>query len=226
MAAGPLRALLTGFEPFGGEPVNPSALIVTALAASPPAVPGLTVSAEILPVDRVRLPSALARALARHRPDAVICVGQATGRARVDLETLAHNAIDFRGDRDNGGHAAAGEALVPGGPATLASTLALALELPRLLAEGLPVALSRDAGRHLCNALLYTLLHERAPVPSAFVHVPLLPEQAARRGKGEPSLPLDVSRACVAALLARLPEALAAARSAPPAPPAAPRAGA
>jgi pyroglutamyl-peptidase len=223
VAAGRLRALLTGFEPFGGEPVNPSELIVTALAAEPAGVAGLQLATEILPVDRLRMPPALARAIARHRPHVVVSVGQATGRPRVDLETLAHNAIDFRGDRDNGGHAASGEALVPGGPERLPSTLPLARLLPALLAQGFPVALSSDAGRHLCNALLYTLLHGSAPVPAAFVHVPLLPEQAARRGKGEPSLPLDVSRACVAALLARLPEALAAPPGAPHAPP---RAGA
>src|SRR5262249_30662058 len=98
---GGLRGLLTGLEPFGGEPVNPSELLVTELAGRPGAVPGVMLLAAVLPVDRTRVASTLDALLARCRPDTVLSVGQATGRARVDLETVARNAIDFRGERDN-----------------------------------------------------------------------------------------------------------------------------
>ncbi len=208
MPAGRLRVLLTGFEPFGGEPVNPSQVLVTGLAREAEAVPGLGLSAVILPVDRRELAGALGSAIARLHPEVVVCVGQATGRALVDLESVARNRLDFRGERDNGGHAAVDEPLVADGPDRLASTLPLAWLASQLAGRGLPVALSSDAGRHLCNAALYTLLHRHADVPAAFVHVPLLPEQAERRGLGEPSLPLEISRSCLLALLGLIPAAV------------------
>jgi len=201
-----LRVLLTGFEPFGGEPVNPSQSLVTALARRAPPDRRLRLLAAVLPVDRRRMPEALARAVREHRPDVVLGVGQATGRARVDLESVARNRIDFRGERDNGGHVALDEPLAEGGPERLVSRLPLRALAGELRAQGLPVRLSRDAGSHLCNALLFELLRRYPRVPSAFVHVPLLPAQAARRGKGEPALPEAVSRTCLLALVRRLPD--------------------
>jgi pyroglutamyl-peptidase len=217
-----LRVLLTGFEPFGGERVNPSERLVRALARAAPPDPRLRLAAVVLPVDRRAMPPALGRALRERRPDVVIGVGQATGRAGVDLESVAHNRIDFRGERDNGGHAALGEPLLEGGPPRLVSRLPLRELAAALRARGLPVRVSRDAGRHLCNALLFELLARHPRLPSAFVHVPLLPSQAARRARGEPSLAEAVSRACLLALLRSLPEHVGRA----PAPRRAPRRGA
>lgn len=200
----PLRVLLTGYEPFGGEPENPSERLVRALARARPA-PGLQLRARVLPVDRRAMPAALRAALREVRPQLVLAVGQGTGRRRVELETVAHNRIDFRGERDNGGHTACREALAPDAPARLVSPLPLRALAARLARRGLPVGASRDAGRHLCNALLFELLLRHPRLPAAFVHVPLLPEQAARRARGEPSLPEQVSRRCLQELLAELP---------------------
>jgi len=215
----PLRVLLTGYEPFGGESVNPSERLVRALARGAPPDPRLRLAAVVLPVDRRAMPPALLRAVRRHRPDVVLGVGQGTGRFGVDLESVAHNRIDFRGERDNGGNAALGEPLVEGAPPRLASRLPLRELAAALRARGLPVRVSRDAGRHLCNALLFELLARHPRVPAAFVHVPLLPAQAARRGRGEPSLPESVSRACLLALLRSLPDQLARPRAARRVPP-------
>jgi len=208
-AAPPLRVLLTGFQPFHGDTVNPSELLVRELAELPPPHPALELRAEILPVDRTLVADALAAAIARHRPGFVLSVGQATGRPRVDLESTARNALDFKGLRDNGGHEAHGEPWRPGGPAQRRVKLPLGTLAQALAAQGLPVGVSRDAGRHLCNATLYTLLHRHAQLPAFFVHVPLLPAQAHARAQGEPSLPLEVSRRCLQQLLALLPALLA-----------------
>jgi pyroglutamyl-peptidase len=209
----PLVVLLTGYEPFGGERVNPSARIVSALQRGAAPHPGLRLRAAILPVDRRAMPPALGRALAAHRPDLVLGVGQGSGRRTVDLESVAHNRIDFRGERDNGGNTAAGEPLRAGAPPRLASRLPLRELAAELRRAGLPVRHSRDAGRHLCNALLFELLCRHPRLPSAFVHVPMLPEQAARRGRNEASLPEAVSRACLRELLRRLPDRLPPARA-------------
>lgn len=200
-----MRVLLTGYEPFGGEPVNPSARLATELAAAPPPR-GLELAAAVLPVDSRRFRAAVGAAIAAHGPALVVAVGQATGRARVELEALAHNALDYRGESDNGGHAARGEPLEAGGPGRLHVRLPLAALAAELAGRGLPVRVSLDAGRHLCNALLYELLLRHAERPALFVHVPLLPEQAARRAQGEASLPLEVSRRCLSDLLVLLAE--------------------
>jgi pyroglutamyl-peptidase len=210
-AESPLRVLLTGFAPFGGESINPSRELVLALAGAAAPHPRLQLFAEVLPVDRARLAGALHEAIERHRPDVVLSVGQATGRAAVDLEGTARNVIDFKDQRDNGGNEAHGEAWLAGAPPQRRVRLPLGALARTLAGLGLPVAVSRDAGRHLCNATLYLLLHRHAGLPAFFVHVPLLPEQAGRRGKGEPSLPIEVSRRCLEELLALLPDLLAAA---------------
>ena len=209
-----MRVLLTGYEPFGGEPVNPSALLVADLEQRPPEQAGLELSAAVLPVDSRRFRAALGQAMASARPELVVAVGQATGRPDVGLEALAHNVLDYRGDRDNGGHAAGGEPLADDGPPRLHVGLPLASLARRLASRGLPVRASLDAGRHLCNALLYELLLRHAGIPSLLVHVPLVPEQAARRARDEPSRPYALSRECLAALLALLAEERAARRSA------------
>ena len=202
------RVLVTGFEPFGGEPVNPSLELAQQLAAEAGAVPGLELHTAALPVDIATLRDALDAALAAARPEAVVLVGQATGRARVCLETLAFNEVRYGASVDNGGHRIDDEVVDADGPAELASTLPLAQLAEDLAPAALPVELSRDAGRYLCNFALYDVLRRHPAVPAAFVHVPLLPEQAERRGRGEASLPLDVSRRCLRALLEALPARL------------------
>lgn len=209
MSDGALRVLVTGFEPFGGEPVNPSQQLVESLDAGPRLHPRLALVGRVLPVDRATIAAAVSAALDEGPFDAVVALGQATGRDAIDLETRAFNAIDFRGGRDNAGNEARGEPLTDAGPPELSSTLPLQELCAHLTGDGHPVRLSRDAGRHLCNALLYELLCHHGDTPAAFVHIPLLPEQAARRGLGEPSLDADVTRAGVEALLRRLPECLA-----------------
>jgi pyroglutamyl-peptidase len=212
-AVRPLRVLLTGFEPFGGEPVNPAEQLVRTLARGAPPDARVSLSAVILPVDRERFRQHLDRAVLRHRPDALLAVGQATGRAAVDLETRALNRLDYRGERDNGGHAAVDEALVAGTPERLMASLPLCALQRELARRGLPVRISLDAGRHLCNALLYHALLRHPALPAGFVHVPLLPAQASRRGRGEPHLPERVSRRCLEALIRALAERWAASRA-------------
>jgi pyroglutamyl-peptidase len=208
-AVRPLRLLLSGFEPFGGEPVNPAERLVRALARGSAPDARVRLAVVVLPVDRTRFRAQFDRAVSRYRPDALIAVGQATGRPAVDLETRARNRLDYRGERDNGGHAAEDEALAEGAPELLRASLPLGALQRDLLRQGLPVRVSRDAGRHLCNALLYHVLLRHPSLPAGFVHVPLLPAQAARRGRGEAHLGEQVSRRCLEALIRALAERLA-----------------
>jgi pyroglutamyl-peptidase len=202
------RVLLTGFEPFGGESINPSWELVRTLAAEPSPHADLVLSAERLPVDRELYASALAAAIEQHRPHAVIAVGQGTGRAAIHLERLAVNRLDYQGARDNGGHEVSACELHAGAPEQLQASLPLEQLCAELSSEGHPVEVSSDAGLYLCNAVLYELAWKHAGLASAFVHIPLLPEQAAAREQGEASMEPDVTRACLRELVRRLADLL------------------
>lgn len=202
------RVLLTGFAPFAGEPVNPSWELVRELAQDADHVPGLRCACERLPVAHAELRPALDAALARHAPAAVIAVGQASGRPEICLEGVAVNRLAYGDLVDNAGLSGVDQPLHPGGPERLEASLPAARLSDVLARSGHPVRLSQDAGTFLCNALLYELLLTRPELPALFVHVPLLPEQALRRDRGEPCLSHELSRAALRSLLQMLPDQL------------------
>lgn len=185
------RVLVTGFEPFGGEDVNPS--WEAALRLDGLRVDGAVVVARQLPVRWRSLPDTLFGLLETVRPRVVVMVGQSIGRAGLALERVA---INVREGVDNDGVDGAGEPVVPDGPDGLFATLPLRPALGALRAAGLPAYISNTAGTYLCNAALYLALwrlrQDTAAVPAGFVHVPALPAQAARRpGPPPPSMPVE-----------------------------------
>lgn len=162
--------LLTGFEPFGGDDVNPSHL--AALALDGAALPGARVVSAVLPVDTVRVAGALHAALERARPDAVLLTGLAAGRPWPSVERVAVNVLDFRAP-DNAGQVRSGEPVVPGGPDAYLSGLPLAGILAAWRAAGVPGYVSDTAGLYLCNQSMYLARHVLgAGVPCGFLHLP------------------------------------------------------
>ncbi|TSB15481.1 pyroglutamyl-peptidase I [Streptomyces benahoarensis] len=189
------RVLLTGFEPFDGEKTNPSWQAVRAAAAQPPA--GLDLRTAELPCVFGEAARALRAAVAAHRPDVVICVGQAGGRPDITVERVAVNLDDAR-IPDNAGAAPIDESVVVGGPAAYFSTLPVKACVAAVRAAGLPASVSHTAGTFVCNHVFYALAHliatELPALRGGFVHVPYAPEQVT--GRAQPSLPVDtVARA-------------------------------
>ena len=184
-----MKALVTGFEPFGGADVNPSQLLVEALAAEPPAEVELATA--VLPVSYARAADALAAAVRAAEPDLVVCFGQADGRPGISVERFALN-LDDTASADNEGAVSAAP-IDPGGPAAYRSTLPVEEIVAALRAAGIPASTSRDAGGFLCNHVFYALQRllgaERPDARGGFVHVPLLPEQAL--ATAAPSMPLE-----------------------------------
>jgi pyroglutamyl-peptidase len=133
----------------------------------------------------------VARLVEETAPRAIVHLGLAAGRARLALERVAVNVMDFD-TPDNAGFRAQGEACVPGGPAAYFATLPLAAILAALLAEGLPAYVSNTAGTYLCNQTLYGTLHllasTRRTVPAGFIHLPLSPSMVAASGLEQPSM--------------------------------------
>ena len=130
---------------------------------------------------------------------AVVCVGQAGGRAEITPEVIGINLREAD-IPDNAGLLCRGEPIVPGGPAGHFSTLPVRDMVAALRQAGIPARLSYSAGAYVCNDVLYTLLHhyDGTSTRVGFIHIPCLPEQAR---EGCPSLPLDeVVRGLTAAI--------------------------
>jgi pyroglutamyl-peptidase len=182
------RILLSGFEPFGGDTVNPSALVGRALHGH--RVGGAVVQAVELPCVFGRALQVLDEALAIHRPVLVLALGLAAGRGELSVERVAINVDDAR-IPDNAGAQPADVPVVPGGPAAWFSTLPIKAIVAAWRAAGLPGAVSQTAGTFVCNHVFYGLQHRLAgsAVRSGFVHLPLSDSQAADH-PGRPTLPM------------------------------------
>ena len=185
-----MKALVTGFDAFGGDEVNPSSLAVGRLKKR---LGKVTVQAAELPTSFARSTEALRAAIARAKPDIVLCVGQAGGRSELCLERVAINVQDAR-IRDNDGKQPIDKPVVADGPPAHFTTLPIKACVAAMRQAGLPAAVSNTAGTFVCNHIFYALMDIAAahptPLRGGFLHIPYLPEQAARLG-GAPSMSVD-----------------------------------
>jgi pyroglutamyl-peptidase len=177
--------LLTGFDPFGGESLNPSWQAVQSLHHK--RIAGHRVVAAQLPTVFDASLRELARLLGEHRPALVICVGQAGGRGAISLERVAINVNDAR-IPDNAGAQPVDTPVVADGPSAYFTSLPVKAMLQALQGAGLPAEVSQTAGTFVCNHVFYGLMHELATrrgfkrCRGGFVHVPWLP------GQGQPNM--------------------------------------
>lgn len=188
--AGLPRVLLTGFEPFGGEPINPALEVLHELSGE--RIAGHRVEPAALPVCFDAGPAALMDAIGRVNPRLIVCVGQAGGRARLSIERIAVNLADAR-IADNTGAQPIDRPLIQGAPNAYFSTLPVKALHAGLNQHGVPAELSLSAGTYVCNAVFFALMHHLATqlpgVRGGFIHIPYLPEQACRH-PGAPSMSL------------------------------------
>lgn len=190
-----MRALLTAFEPFGGEAVNAS---LEAVSRVPGSIGDLEIVTAVLPTSFARSLAVLEAAILRAEPDLVLCVGQARSRAALCVERVAINLQDAR-IADNDGAQPIDSPVISDGPPAYFATLPVKAMTAALIAAQLPAELSNSAGTFVCNHVFYGLMHlgmqHRAagagrPWRGGVLHVPRLPEQAARE-PGMPSMALD-----------------------------------
>jgi pyroglutamyl-peptidase len=185
-----MKALVTGFEPFGGARVNPS---FEALALLPSRLGALDIFTRALPVVYGAALPALSEAIIVTAPDIVLSVGLAGGRTELSLERIAINIDDAR-IPDNDGNLPIDRPVVVGGPAAYFATLPIKAAVAALREAGLPAAVSNSAGTFLCNHVFYGLMHEAAAgagrFRAGFLHVPYLPSQSAHV-PGAPSMAIE-----------------------------------
>jgi pyroglutamyl-peptidase len=199
-----VRILVSGFEPFGGQSLNPSWEVARALHGL--TLEGAQVTAVQLPCVFAQALPALQQALAQHRPDIVLALGQAEGRCDFSVERVAINVMDAR-IADNAGAQPIDVPVVAGAPAAYFSTLPIKALVAGLRDGGFPASVSQTAGTFVCNQVFYALQHTLAGqgVLSGFVHLPLLPEQAAQwKGPSLPSWPASLQIAAAQQALALL----------------------
>ncbi len=179
--------LVTGFEPFGGETINPSWVVVKQLEGM--IIDDCRVVTRQLPcVFGVSL-TVLNAAIDELNPAVVIAVGQAGGRVDITVERVGINVDDAR-IPDNRGQQPIDVAIVPDGPAAWFSSLPIKAMVAAMREKGIPASVSQTAGTFVCNHVMYGLLHkicENAEMKGGFIHIPYLPEQAAAHA-GAPSM--------------------------------------
>lgn len=181
------KVLITGFEPFGGERVNPSWEVVKQL--NDMELAGARIIARQLPCVFGEALEALNTAIDEVQPVMVLAIGQAGGRTDITLERVAINVDDAR-IPDNQGQQPIDEPIVESGPAAYFSTLPIKAMVGSMREAGIPASVSQTAGTYVCNHVMYGLLHrlsDQQAIKGGFIHIPYLPEQAAAH-LGAPSM--------------------------------------
>jgi pyroglutamyl-peptidase len=187
--------LLTGFEPFAGETINPSGEIARQLHGT--VIAGHRVVGALLPCVFGAANAELRKQIRATKASLVLCIGQAGGRAEITPERVAINVDDAR-IPDNAGRQPVDRPIVRGGPAAYWSTLPTKAIVAELRRHEVPAAVSQTAGTFVCNHVFYGLMHalrRQKKVRGGFIHVPFLPEQATA---GQASLPLETMTAAIA----------------------------
>lgn len=195
-----MKILLTGFDPFGGEVINPSWEAVKLVNAPD----GCQLEKLLVPTVFGKSIDTVATVIEDFHPDAVICVGQAGGRKAVTPERVAINLMDAT-IADNEGFIPADLPVVAGGENALFATVPVKAMVKAIQSAGIPGQISNSAGTFVCNQLLYGVLNlckNRYPdIRAGFIHVPYLPEQAKQ---AFPSLTLPQMAAALEAALSAL----------------------
>ncbi|MYL33942.1 pyroglutamyl-peptidase I [Pontibacillus yanchengensis] len=170
------KLLLTGFEPFLQFPINPTMSIVEALHGE--VVGDFQINGHILPVDFNKAGTTIKELVQEEKPDAIIALGLAGGRYKINPERIAINCND--GEADNEGHTPAGEKIISDGPDGLFSTLPIQQIVSQLQQSGYPAEISNTAGVYLCNHVMYQVLYalQDTTVPAGFIHIPASHELA------------------------------------------------
>lgn len=191
-----MKILITGFDPFGGESLNPAFEAVKLL---PDYIRGAEIIKLEVPTVFGKGAEKLREAIREHGPNFVICIGQAGGRSNITVEKVAINFKDAR-IADNEGNQPLDEKIKEDGENAYFSSLPVKAMVSKINENGIPAALSYTAGTYVCNEIMYQLLYmldrEFQRIKGGFIHVPFATSQAVGKAGIVPSMALaDISRA-------------------------------
>jgi len=197
-----MKILVTGFDPFGGETTNPA---IEAVNRWPATIAGATIVKLEIPTVFDRCATVVRETIVRERPDVVLSIGQAGGRAALTPELVAINLSDGR-IPDNAGQQPVDQPIQAAGETAYFTQLPVKAMVAAIRAAGLPSTVSTTAGTYVCNHIMYQVQYLRATefpeLRAGFMHIPFLPSQVTER-PNTPSLSLaDDVRGITAAITA------------------------
>lgn len=185
-----MKILVTGFNPFGQDTINPAIETVKRL---PDVINGAEIIKLEIPTEFNRCAEVTRQAIATHHPDYVLNVGQAGGRFGLTPERIAINLDDGR-IADNAGYQPLNHPIQPDGDAAYFTQLPIKAMVQAIREAGVPASISNSAGTYVCNHIMYQVQYLRATefpnIKAGFIHIPFLPEQVTAR-PGMPALGLD-----------------------------------
>ena len=198
-----MKVILTGFEPFGQENVNPS---WEAVKAFPELLEDVEVLKVCLPVSFQKAMMMLEQAVDDYRPDVVLSIGQAGGRYEIEVERVAINIADSK-KPDNDGYQPQERQLRADAPNAYFSNLPLKRLVEAIQDEGIPATISNSAGLYVCNSVFYTAMHlvySKYPnMQAGFIHVPYMPCQVVDKNK-QPSMSTETAVQALIAVIQAL----------------------
>ncbi|MBC8630191.1 pyroglutamyl-peptidase I [Paraclostridium tenue] len=185
-----MKVLITGFDPFGGEQINPAEEAVKRVRDN---INGAEVIKLTIPTVRTKSVEAIEKAIEKHNPDIVISVGQAGGRFDITPERVAINLDDFR-IKDNEGNQVVDEIIKEDGQAAYFSNLPIKGMVKHMNENGIPASVSNTAGTFVCNHVMYGILYmidKKYPnIKGGFIHIPYMTAQVVDK-KNTPYMSLD-----------------------------------
>ncbi|MDU1412440.1 MAG: pyroglutamyl-peptidase I [Clostridium sp.] len=201
-----MKVLVTGFQPFGTDTMNPAFEAVKLL---PDNIAGAEVVKVEIPVVFYKGAEAVEAAIEKENPDIVICVGQAGGRANMTVERVAINLAESPAFGDNDGNKPNGRRIQEDGKDAYFANIPVKAMVKNMHDHGIPASISYSAGTYVCNDVMYNLLYtidKKYPnIRGGFIHVPFDIQQAIGRPATTPSMPISVIsealRCCVEAAI-------------------------
>lgn len=197
-----MKVLITGFDPFGGEKINPAW----------EAVKGIKDIIEGAKIIKLEIPTVFNKSIEKvkeamelEKPDIVLCIGQAGGRYDMTVERVAINVDDARIE-DNEGNQPIDIPVFEDGENAYFSNLPIKAMVEEIKGQGIPASISNSAGTFVCNHIMYGVLYHinktYKNMRGGFIHVPFINEQVLDK-KNQPYMPVEhISKAIEAAIKA------------------------
>ena len=185
-----MKILVTGFDPFGGEPINPA---IESVKKLPDNIAGAEIIKLEIPTVRKKSLEKIEKAINEHNPDVILSIGQAGGRFDISIERVGINLDDFR-IPDNEGNEIIDEPIFPDGENSYFVKLPVKAMVQNVQKNNIPASVSYTAGTFVCNHVLYGVLYliekKYKGKKSGFIHIPFLPQQVVDK-RNMPSMELN-----------------------------------
>ena len=185
-----MKILVTGFDPFGGEPINPA---IESVKRLPDNIEGAEIIKLEIPTVRKKSLEKIEKAINEHNPDVILSIGQAGGRFDISIERIGINLDDFR-IPDNEGNQIIDEPIFPDGENSYFVKLPVKAMVQNVQKNNIPASVSYTAGTFVCNHVLYGVLYliekKYKGKKSGFIHIPFLPQQVVDK-RNMPSMELN-----------------------------------